>query len=88
MKMVGVGHVDLGVLGVEELGPGQLQAELGGMVSTKEPRETEAMTAEPMATPLVMALVVLPTARGRPHARWLHAVNRLPDISPPGGRWS
>ena len=41
---------------------------------------TEAMTAEPMATPLVMALVVLPTASRLTMTRSASPVNS-PDIS-------
>ena len=56
------------------------------MVSTNEPNsDTEAMTAEPMATPLVMALVVLPTASRLTMTRSASPVNS-PDISAtPGG---
>ena len=42
--------------------------------------ETEAITAEPMATPLVMALVVLPTASRLTMTRSASPVNS-PDIS-------
>ena len=51
------------------------------MVSMNEAkRATEAMTAEPMATPLVMALVVLPTASRLTMIRSASPVNS-PDIS-------
>ena len=51
------------------------------MVSMKEAnRATEAMTAEPMATPLVTALVVLPTASRLTMTRSASPVNS-PDIS-------
>ena len=51
------------------------------MVSMKEAnRATEAMTAEPMATPLVMALVVLPTASRLTMIRSASPENS-PDIS-------
>src|SRR5579883_757913 len=51
------------------------------MVSTKEAnRATAAMTAEPMATPLVIALVVLPTASRLTMIRSASPVNS-PDIS-------
>ena len=51
------------------------------MVSTNEPNsDTDAMTAEPMATPLVMALVVLPTASRLTMTRSASPVNS-PDIS-------
>ena len=51
------------------------------IVSMKEAnRATEAMTAEPMATPLVTALVVLPTASRLTMTRSASPVNS-PDIS-------
>ena len=51
------------------------------MVSMNEAnRATEAMTAEPMATPLVTALVVLPTASRLTMTRSASPVNS-PDIS-------
>src|SRR5665213_3237204 len=51
------------------------------MVSMKEAHsETEAITAEPMATPLVTALVVLPTASRLTMTRSASPVNS-PDIS-------
>ena len=51
------------------------------MVSMKDANSaTAAMTAEPMATPLVMALVVLPTASRLTMTRSASPVNS-PDIS-------
>ena len=51
------------------------------MVSmNEENRATAAMTAEPMATPLVIALVVLPTASRLTMTRSASPVNS-PDIS-------
>ena len=51
------------------------------MVSMKAANSaTAAMTAEPMATPLVMALVVLPTASRLTMTRSASPVNS-PDIS-------
>jgi hypothetical protein len=51
------------------------------MVSMNEAnRATEAMTADPMATPLVTALVVLPTASRETMTRSASPVNS-PDIS-------
>ena len=51
------------------------------IVSMKDAKSaTEAMTAEPMATPLVMALVVLPTASRLTMTRSASPVNS-PDIS-------
>src|ERR1700722_7822081 len=51
------------------------------MVSTNEPNsDTDAITAEPMATPLVMALVVLPTASRLTMMRSASPENS-PDIS-------
>src|SRR5579872_6897409 len=51
------------------------------IVSTNEPNnDTEAMTAEPMATPFVIALVVLPTASRLTITRCASPVNSS-DIS-------
>src|SRR5580658_5350036 len=63
MKMVGLDTL-IWVKGLSKsLAPERPRLSWEEIVSTKEPKsETEAMTAEPMATPVVMALVVLPTA--------------------------
>ncbi len=65
----------------KSLEPVDLKPVCSPIVSMKDAkRATAAITAEPMATPLVMALVVLPTASRLTMIRSASPVNS-PDIS-------
>ena len=81
MKMVGFDTLIWVYLLSNRAAPDRWRPSCEAIVSTKEPNsDTEAMTAEPMATPLVMALVVFPTASRLTMTRSASPVNS-PDIS-------
>src|SRR5580700_6649759 len=81
MKIVGLATLIWVCWMLKSLEAGTCKPNCETIVSTKEPNsDTEAMTAEPMATPLVMALVVLPTASRLTMTRSASPVNS-PDIS-------
>ena len=81
MKMVGLATLIWVCWMLKSFDAGTCRPSCETIVSTNEPNsDTDAMTAEPMATPLVMALVVLPTASRLTMTRSASPVNS-PDIS-------
>ena len=81
MKIVGLATSICVCGSVNRADPERWRPSCVAIVSTNEPnKDTEAMTAEPIATPLVIALVVLPTASRLTMIRSASPVNS-PDIS-------
>src|SRR5579863_3270629 len=81
MKIVGLATLIWVCWMLKSLDAGTCRPSWDTIVSTNDPNsDTDAITAEPMATPLVMALVVLPTASRLTMTRSASPVNS-PDIS-------